>query len=154
MALFPIPHLERSVAVFEPELQRTETIRPQRKASLTELEQMVKDFKKDRDYSSTTHVLDKMDGLKPRRSHVDECIESESAAMERHENIRKIPEGIPPPMFRPITVNNVEHELNYIYKYGIEKFINNYMHRSCEGLTCLRDSRYLNAQLLFLQENE
>jgi len=142
MALFPIPQLERSVAMYEPELQRTETIRPQRKASLTELEQMVKDFKKDRDYSSTTHVLDKIDGLKPRRCHVDECIESESDAMERHENMH------------PITENNVEHELNYIYKYGIEKFISNYTHRSYVGLTCLRDSRYLNAQLLFLQENE
>ena len=149
MAVFPIPQLERSVAMFEPELQRTETIRPQRKASLTELEQMVKDFKKERDYLSTTHVLDRIDGLKPRRD-----IESEGAAMERHENMRKITEGVPPPMFRPITENNVEHELNYIYKYGIEKFINNYTHRSCEGLTCLRDSRYLNAQLLFLQENE
>jgi len=136
MALFPKPHLERSVATFEPALQRTETIRPQRKASLTELEQMVKDFKKDRDYSSTTHALDKMDGLKPR-------IESESA-MEK----RKIPEGVPP------TENNVEHELNYIYKYGIEWFLLNYKNREFEGLTCLRDSRYLNAQLLFLQENE
>ena len=130
MALFPMPHLERSVAVFEPGLQRTETIRPQRRASLTELEQMVKDFKKDRDYSSTTHVLDKMDGLKPR------SIEPEGDT-ERHEN-------------KPIT----ENELNYIYKYGIEKFIAEYTPRSCEGLTCLRDSRYLNAQLLFLQENE
>lgn len=129
---FPMPQLKRSVAVFEQELQRTETIRPHRKASLSELEQMVKEFKNIRDYSSTTQALAKIDGLKPLKSHDEDT----------------------PLMFCPITKNKVEHELNYIYKHGIEKFITDYTHRSCEGMTCLRDSRYLNAQLLFLQETE
>ena len=146
-----MPQLERSVAV--PTLERRETIRPQRKASFTDLEQMVKDFKKERNYSSAEHVMDQIDGLKPiRRSlSLDECDKiEEQLAMENHENMRKIPEGVPP-MFRPI-LDHIEHELDYIRMNGIEQFLEDYTHRK-EGLSCLRDKRYLNAQLLFLEKN-
>ena len=158
-----MPELQRSVAVFEPDLERTETIRPQRKASISELEQMVKEFRKEKDYSSAVHVMDTVDGLKRwsdnfhdnykiNQMELEEArIEEEKAAMEKHENMRKIRRGVPTPMFRPIEPENIEHELKYIRTYGIEKFIDNYTHRSYEGITCLRDARYLNAQLSFLE---
>ena len=159
MDMFPIPELQRSIAVFEPDLERKETIRPHRKASISELEQMVREFRKEKDYSSALHVMDTVDGLKRwsdnykmNQIELEEArIAEEKAAMEKHENMRKIREGIPAPMFRPIEPENIEHELKYIRTYGIEKFIDNYTHRTYDGITCLRDTRYLNAQLSFLE---
>lgn len=129
MAHFPMPELERSVAI-EPDLQRIETIRPHRKANLSELEQMVTEFRREKKYASMIHVMNKIDGLKP--------------SYETDET------DIP----YPIDSENQEHELKYIRTYGIEKYIENYTYRSHEGLTCLRDARYLNAQLLFLENYE
>ena len=144
-----MPQLERSVAM-EHTLERRETIRPHRKASFTELEQMVKDFKKERNYSSAEHVMDKIDGLKPirRTLTLEEYEIEEQLAMENHENMRKIPEGVPPPMFRPIS-DHIEDELHYIRMHGIEQFLDEHK----KGLSCLRDKRYLMAQLLFLEKN-
>jgi len=130
---FPMPQLERSVAI-EPPLERRETIRPHRKASITELEQMVKEFKKERNYSSAEHVMDQIDGLKPNRST--------SLALEGNSQEEL------PYMFRPI-LDHIEHELHYIRTHGIEQFISEY-----KDLSCLRDKRYLNAQLSFLEKNE
>lgn len=159
--MFPMPELERSVAMpapyldkIEPELNRTITFKPQRKANLSELEKMVKEFRREKDYSSAMLVMDTVDGLKPVRS---ECISvdykmnrvmEEREAMERDES-RKIPES----MFKPIEpVPAIEQELDYIRTYGIEWFLHNYKNRAFEGITCLRDVRYLNAQLLHLKE--
>jgi len=138
---FPMPQLERSVAM-EPSLERRETIRPHRKASFTELEKMVKEFKKEKNYSSAEHVMNQIDGLKPIRRtslSLDECDKiEEQLAMENHENMC---EGTPP-MFRPI-----EQDLDYIRMNGIEQFL------EFKDLSCLRDKRYLIAQLSFLEKN-
>ena len=166
MAVFPMPELERSVAMptsnDTPELiglERSVTFRPQRKANLSELEQLVKEFRREKDYSSALHVMNTVDGLKPTRQCVDKIeetrIEMEEAAMEKHENLRKIPQGIPEPTFHPIEpAKNIEHELDYIRNYGIEWFLLNYKNRYHEGITCLRDLRYINAQLVHLKDYE
>ncbi len=142
--MFPKPELERSVAI-EPELSRSISIHPQRKASLSELEQMVKEFRREKDYSSAMLVMDTIDGLKPTResdygSKMNKMVMEEREAMERDE-IRNMP-------------STIDQELEYIRNYGIEWFLLNYENRVFEGLTCLRDVRYLNAQLSHLKEFE
>jgi len=124
---FPMPQLERSVAM-EPVLERRETIRPHRKASFTELEQMVKEFKKEKNYSSAEHVMNQIDGLKSIRKtslSLDEC--------DKIEQLRETPE--------------TEQDLDYIRMNGIEQFL------EFKDLSCLRDKRYLIAQLSFLEKN-
>jgi len=76
------------------------------------------------------------------------------------ENKRKIPE----PMFRPIdappplsleqkTEAILQYELEYVRMYGLEYFIKHSKtsFESHEDMRCLRDKRYLNAQLSFLE---
>ena len=84
-----MPELKRSVAVFESELER-----PQR-ARLSELEQMIKKFRIEKNYSSVIYVMDTVDGLKRKYLYNnykiskmidEEQVEREQTAMEKHEN--------------------------------------------------------------------
>jgi hypothetical protein len=117
-----------------------------RKASIYDLEQLVKEFRRERDYRNTVKLLDKVDGLKPRMSlDINPSIlkreQDEGDAMENHES-----------MFRPIEpAPSLDAEIKYVSRYGIEQYIEHYKNRHFEGLTCLRDPRYLKAQLLFLE---
>ncbi len=127
-----MPALVRSVAICD----------PPKKASLTDLEQLVIDFRKDKNYKSAAQVLDTIDGLKPhRRVSLDECVTEyktervtiEAAAMEKHESTTD------------------QDNLEYIRMYGMEQFIYS---KSAYDIQFLRDRRYLNAQLAFLEDHD
>jgi len=126
MERFPMPDLERSVASawdkIEPELTRSVTIRLPRKASLSELENIVHEYRREKNYSSAEYVMNAVDGLKP-------------TPVEN-------------------TETTVEDELDYIRTYGIEWFLQTYTHRLFDGITCLRDIRYIRAQLSHLKDYE
>lgn len=83
--MFPMPKLKRSVALFE------HIEHPQR-ARLSEIEKMVKKFKRENNYSSVIYVMDTVDGVKHkdykiRQMIMDEQVNKERAAMENHERV-------------------------------------------------------------------
>jgi len=130
-----MPALVRSVAICD----------PPKKASLTDLEQLVIDFRKDKNYKGAAQILDTVDGLKPqRRVSLDEHVTEyknereniEAAAMEKHESIEPTAD---------------QNNLEYIRIYGMEQFIYS---KSAYDIRFLRDRRYLNAQLAFLEDHD
>ena len=118
MDMFPMPELQRSVAI------STESLHI-KIHSLAEIEQVVNSYINDKDYSSATYVMDTVDGLKSKRKM---SLDEDRIKKER---------------------NDIEKdELEYVRAYGIEKYICYY-----NNVTCLRNERFINAQLNFLASN-
>ncbi len=142
--MFPMPELQRSVAI-------KDELPVFKKTSLAEIEQVVNDYINEKDYSSAMYVMNTVDGLNSKRKEeriemeeiekeieMEERIEKERTTMEKHETMKFIPKTIEP----------IDNQIEYVRAYGIEKYICYY-----NNITCLRDERFINAQLTFLATN-
>jgi hypothetical protein len=153
MDIFPMPELHRSIAI-------SDELPIFKKTSLNEIAQVVNDYINEKDYSSAMYVMDTVDGLSSIRKEeriekeriemeeiekeieMEERIEKERSTMEKHDTIRKIMK------FIPKTIEPIDNQIEYVRAYGIEKYICTH-----NNITCLRDERFLNAQLTFLASN-
>jgi hypothetical protein len=77
MTEFPMPKLVRSVAVKY----------PTRKATISELEQMVKEYRKEKEYAKGADLLDRIDGIKKKKFHeITMKREDREAAQSKYES--------------------------------------------------------------------